>query len=129
MFLFKKVEDLQSYISEKKRENTDFSVGFVPTMGALHKGHLSLIERSILENDYTVCSIFVNPTQFNDVSDLDKYPRTIKEDMHLLEGVGTHCLFLPTVAEVYPPGLKTELDISFGGLETVLEGHFRPGHF
>ena len=129
MFLFKKVKHLQEYFKLVKENKESLTIGFVPTMGALHLGHLSLIERSLSENDYTVCSIFVNPTQFNDVSDLEKYPRTIKKDMQLLEAAGNDILFWPKVSEVYPSGLDTKLNISFGQLETVMEGYFRPGHF
>lgn len=129
MFLFKKVKDLQSYLSKRKLEEPRLSVGFIPTMGALHKGHLSLIERSVSENDYTVCSIFVNPTQFNDNTDLEKYPRTIENDSKLLEKANNNILFWPAVSEIYPPGIDTKLNISFGDLESVMEGHFRPGHF
>lgn len=129
MILFKKEKDLKAFFKRKKTEEPNCTFGFVPTMGALHNGHLSLIKRSISENNYTVCSIFVNPTQFNEKSDLDKYPRTIEKDMALLEEVGTSILFWPSASEVYPPGLKTKLSISFEGLENVMEGYFRPGHF
>ena len=127
MILFKKVKELQAFIYKKKKSGASF--GFVPTMGALHKGHLSLISRSLSENDFTVCSIFVNPTQFNDKADLEKYPRTVEKDIALLEDIGNDILFLPSVGEIYPPKVKTKLSISFGDLVTVMEGHFRPGHF
>ncbi len=103
-------------------------IGFVPTMGALHNGHISLIEESIQKSDITICSIFVNPTQFNDKKDLEKYPRTIEKDILLLERAGCDILFLPAVAEIYPPGYQPrhyELD----DLEKILEGKYRPGHF
>ncbi len=129
MILFKKEKDLKAFFKRKKLEEPKSSFGFVPTMGALHHGHLSLIKRSLSENSYTVCSIFVNPTQFNEKTDLDKYPRTIENDMALLEGMGNSILFWPAASEVYPPGLKTKLSISFEGLENVMEGYFRPGHF
>jgi len=127
MFLFKKVADLQKYLDNKR--DTGNVIGIVPTMGALHEGHLSLIRASKEQSDITVCSIFVNPTQFNEVSDLDKYPRTTGADIDLLTSVDTDVLFLPSVEEVYPPGLDTKLTLDFGGLANVMEGEFRPGHF
>ncbi len=127
MYLFKKVKNLQDFIDQKRKEGK--SVGFAPTMGALHEGHLSLIAASNKDNDLTVCSIFVNPTQFNDTSDLDKYPRTAAKDIELLTKADTDILFMPPVEEVYPPGIETELVLDFGDLTTVMEGFFRPGHF
>jgi len=127
MILFKKVHQLQIYINQLKEDKK--SVGFVPTMGALHNGHLSLIEKAKAENDYVVCSIFVNPTQFNDVSDLEKYPRTAGKDIQLLTSVDTEILFMPSAKEVYPEGLDTTLELNFGDLANVMEGEFRPGHF
>lgn len=103
-------------------------IGFVPTMGALHEGHLSLLKRAKAENDIAVCSIFVNPTQFNDPADLEKYPRMPEADLKLLESAGCDYAFLPTVPEIYPNGPEL-LDINFGKLETVMEGAYRPGHF
>lgn len=97
-------------------------------MGALHAGHLSLITRAKKENDKVVCSIFVNPTQFNDAADLAAYPRTLPEDIALLESVGCDFLFVPSVDEIYPPG-ETPVSFGFGRLETIFEGEFRPGHF
>lgn len=127
MFLFKKVKDLRVYLSSiQEKGNT---IGFVPTMGALHEGHLSLIQQSKAHTDCSVASIFVNPTQFNDASDLEKYPRTTGPDIDLLTSVGTDVLFLPSVSEVYPKGLDTSLTLDFGELATVMEGAFRPGHF
>ncbi len=103
-------------------------IGFVPTMGALHQGHLSLIRQSIDNECFTVCSIFVNPTQFNDKGDLDRYPRTPENDIALLESAGCELLFMPTAEEVYPQGqVITSFDLGY--LETILEGAFRPGHF
>ncbi|MBK6643087.1 MAG: pantoate--beta-alanine ligase [Bacteroidetes bacterium] len=103
------------------------TVGFVPTMGALHAGHVSLVETAKTANDIVVASIFVNPTQFNDPKDLSNYPRTIEADKILLEAAGCDILFLPSVEEMYPtPEL---LDMDFGMLENVMEGAFRPGHF
>ncbi|MFK7808042.1 MAG: pantoate--beta-alanine ligase [Saprospiraceae bacterium] len=129
MFLFKKVNDFKDFVRRKRLENPDCTFGFVPTMGALHQGHISLIKRSVAENNFTVCSIFVNPTQFNEKTDLDNYPRTIENDMALLEKAGNSILLWPSATEVYPPKLKTKLSISFDGLENVMEGYFRPGHF
>lgn len=103
------------------------SIGFVPTMGALHKGHLSLIERAKQENDIVVCSIFVNPIQFNNQDDLARYPRTLEADRLLLEQVGCHLLFAPSEADMYPRPPRTRL--SFGELEHTMEGKYRPGHF
>lgn len=97
-------------------------------MGALHAGHLSLIERAKTENTHVVCSIFVNPTQFNDPADLAAYPRTLPEDIALLESVGCDFLFVPSVTEIYPEG-ESPVHYDFGRLETIFEGEFRPGHF
>lgn len=103
------------------------TVGFVPTMGALHMGHLSLLQQAKSENDIVVCSIFVNPTQFNDPKDLDKYPRPIENDVILLQSVNCDILFLPEVNEMY--GNNEEWAHSFGEIETLWEGAMRPGHF
>ena len=103
-------------------------IGFVPTMGALHEGHISLLKRAKAENEVVVCSIFVNPTQFNDPADLEKYPRMPEADLKLLESAGCDYAFLPSVQEIYPNGLIL-LDLQFGQLETVMEGAYRPGHF
>ena len=105
------------------------SVGFVPTMGALHEGHMSLIERSVNENDVTVCSIFVNPIQFNNKADLEKYPRTPDQDLRLLEKTGCDAVFTPGTEEIYPMGETGNIDFDFGYLDRILEGKFRPGHF
>lgn len=124
------VEELHRVILEtSKRDKKVSSIGFIPTMGALHHGHLQLIKKAQKENEITICSIFVNPTQFNDESDLIKYPRTEKEDALLLESINTDILFLPTVVEVYPNGINEEIKFEFGGLENEMEGAFRPGHF
>lgn len=104
------------------------SIGFVPTMGALHAGHLSLINRAKTENELVICSIFVNPTQFNDAADLAAYPRTLAEDIALLESVGCDYLYVPAVDDIYPVG-ETVKSYDFGRLETLFEGEFRPGHF
>ena len=103
------------------------SVGFVPTMGALHEGHLSLIEQSCRENEITVASIFVNPTQFNSNNDLVNYPRSLDTDIEMLAAAGCNCVFVPSVAEMYPVEDKRIFD--FGMLDKVMEGALRPGHF
>jgi pantoate--beta-alanine ligase len=128
MHLFKNVIDLQAFISAKKRAG--LTIGFVPTMGALHSGHTSLVSDAKQQTDIAVVSIFVNPTQFNQATDLDKYPRTPGADMEML--IKAHCdvLFMPEVAQVYPLDLDVSLKgIHFGPLEQVMEGVFRPGHF
>ena len=127
MLLFKKVAELQQYLQKVSSEGK--TIGFVPTMGALHKGHLSLVNRAKSEASCTVVSIFVNPTQFNDKKDLKKYPRTLGNDIEMLSSVQTNVLFAPSAEEVYPEGLDTSLDLDFGQLATVMEGAFRPGHF
>lgn len=103
-------------------------IGFVPTMGALHLGHISLINRALSKCDVVICSLFVNPTQFNDPKDLEKYPRTEKEDIELLEKAGCHFVFIPSVEEVYPSHIIKK-NFDFSPLDSVMEGRFRPGHF
>lgn len=127
MILYKQKDDIQKRINSLKDEGK--SIGFVPTMGALHEGHLSLIEASRKANDVTVCSIFVNPTQFNDPKDFEKYPVTIESDIAKLTEAGTDILFLPSVNEMYPGGTQTLQHYELGDLETILEGKFRPGHY
>lgn len=127
MYLFKRSTDLKKHLDLVRKSNK--SIGFVPTMGALHAGHLSLIQTARQKNDVVVCSIFVNPTQFNDPKDFEKYPITIEEDIKKLNNVSTDILFLPSVEEMYPEGLESDLHYDFGDLETILEGKFRPGHF
>ena len=119
------VREARSLIARLKNETG--SVGFVPTMGALHTGHLELVRQARSENSIVACSIFVNPTQFNNPEDLARYPRTLEHDSALLESAGCDVLFVPSVAEMYPSPL--DLRIDFGTLETVMEGAFRPGHF
>ena len=127
MTLFKKAADLRKWHdTQKKKENT---VGFVPTMGALHTGHISLIETSKRANPVIISSIFVNPTQFNDPKDFEKYPVTLEKDIAMLEAANCDILFLPSVKEMYPDGLKQTDHYKLGNLETVLDGKFRPGHF
>jgi len=103
------------------------TIGFVPTMGALHEGHLKLIRQAAAENDFVAVSIFVNPIQFNNPDDLAKYPRTLEADLQKLEGTGCRLVFAPSVQEMYPEPDNTEFD--FGQLDKVMEGKFRPGHF
>ena len=105
------------------------SIGFVPTMGALHQGHISLINQSNKHHAVTVCSIFVNPTQFNDVKDFDNYPITLVADIAMLEAANCEILFLPIVAEMYPNGIKNLEHYNLGFIETILEGAFRVGHY
>lgn len=106
-------------------------IGFVPTMGALHKGHISLIDRAKSENDVVICSVFVNPTQFNNASDLTNYPRTIESDVVLLEEAGCDAVFIPSITEIYPdyPQETTFVDVPLAPLNEVMEGAFRKGHF
>ncbi len=127
MIIFKKAADIGIFLQQKRQNNP--KTGFVPTMGALHQGHISLIESACSENDVVVCSIFVNPTQFNDPKDFQNYPITIENDIDLLEKAGCDALFLPAVEEMYPAGLENKKTYALGYLETVLEGRYRPGHF
>lgn len=105
------------------------SIGFVPTMGALHEGHLSLIQNSNQKADITICSIFVNPAQFNQQADFDHYPKTVDDDIQLLKQSNCTILFLPSVEEVYPNGYKSTTTYNLGFIENILEGKYRPGHF
>lgn len=125
MRIFKSIPETTSWIKEQKSGGK--SIGFVPTMGALHEGHLSLLRYSKADNDITVCSIFVNPIQFNNKNDLDKYPRTMETDTGMLEELGCDLLFAPTPEEMYPEPVNKTYD--FGMLDKVMEGAFRPGHF
>jgi pantoate--beta-alanine ligase len=127
MIVFKKSIQLTSHIIRLKAAGK--KIGFVPTMGALHQGHLSLLEQSIQVNEITVCSIFVNPTQFNDARDFRKYPVTIEKDIYMLEKAGTDLMFLPGVEEMYPGGTGDLQHFDIGNLEHLLEGAFRPNHF
>jgi pantoate--beta-alanine ligase len=126
MILFKARSELRLWL-DKQTENGK-TTGFVPTMGALHSGHIHLVEVSKQTADLTICSIFVNPVQFNDPEDFKKYPVSTEKDIELLEKAGTDVLFLPSVAEVYPDATNLE-HYDLGDLETVFEGRFRPGHF
>ena len=113
---------------QRNKEN-GVSIGFVPTMGALHKGHLSLVRKAKKENDLVIVSIFVNPTQFNDKKDLEKYPRTLESDISLLLTARADVVFTPASSEIYPEGDQKGNDIDLGGLDSYMEGAFRPGHF
>lgn len=124
MLLVEAKIELQQKISEFKKNG---KVGFVPTMGALHKGHISLVNKAMKENQVVVVSIFVNPTQFNDPKDLDRYPRTLEPDLKLLKPTGCQLVFAPTVNEMYPE--KDTRKFDFGALGIVMEGKHRPGHF
>lgn len=119
----KELDNLKDRLSESKR-----TIGFIPTMGALHQGHLSLLESSLKENDFSIVSIFVNPTQFNNSEDLRKYPRTEEKDLQILEAAGCDAVFIPDSKTMYPDGEKSE-EFDFDGLEFQMEGSFRPGHF
>lgn len=127
MLVFKQVSDIQQWLGLECRAGN--TIGFAPTMGALHAGHLSLVEAAKQKCDRAVVSIFVNPTQFNDPGDLEKYPRMPEQDIGLLIGAGCDVLFMPPVDEVYPPGVDLAVQLDFGPLEQVMEGVFRPGHF
>ncbi len=125
MKVFSKISETTSYLQEQK--NIGKTIGFVPTMGALHEGHLELMRYAKAENDLLVVSVFVNPIQFNKSSDLEKYPRNLEQDKKLLERVKCDILFAPTVEEMYPEPIIKEYD--FGKLGKVMEGANRPGHF
>ena len=125
MKVFNFIVDIQRFVEEK--HNLGLKVGFVPTMGALHDGHLSLINRAKKDNDIVVSSVFVNPIQFNNPTDLEKYPRTPERDIEKLEQAGCDAVFMPSVDEMYPEKVEDHYD--FGDLERVMEGACRPGHF
>lgn len=125
MHVFQEISPLKAFLHQKKREGK--RIGFVPTMGALHQGHISLINASTEYNDITVCSIYVNPTQFNNPSDLKKYPRTLAADKAMLEDAGCQVLFCPDNTVMYP--VETTLQLHFGRLEKTMEGKHRQGHF
>lgn len=127
MLIIKKAGALAAVLNDRRGQG--YSIGFVPTMGALHPGHRSLIEAARLPNQFIAASIFVNPAQFNDPADFEKYPVTIEKDIEMLEYAGCDLLFLPAVADIYPDGWKNDQHYDLGFLETVFEGPFRPGHF
>ncbi|MBO6124669.1 MAG: pantoate--beta-alanine ligase [Bacteroidaceae bacterium] len=125
MLIIHKISELQSQLQTERQKG--HTIGLVPTMGALHEGHASLVRRSVSENDVTVVSIFLNPTQFNDKSDLERYPRTLEADCQLLEQCGAQIVFAPSVEEIYPePDTRT---FSYPPTDSVMEGAMRPGHF
>lgn len=126
MKVFKTKKELKMYLSEFRSENA--TIGFVPTMGALHKGHLSLLHASSKNNDLSIVSIFVNPTQFNKREDLDNYPRTLEHDLMLLEKNFCDVVFIPSIDEIYTNGVSSQY-FDFDGLENEMEGKYREGHF
>lgn len=125
MIVVETVDKLRAFLAAARAEGK--SIGLVPTMGALHEGHASLVKRSVEENDVTVVSVFVNPTQFNDKGDLERYPRTLDADCALLSSLGANYVFAPSVEEVYPEPDTRVFD--FAPLDKVMEGVYRPGHF
>lgn len=125
MLIINRISDIKAYLREQQKKGK--SVGFVPTMGYLHEGHLSLIRNSSSDNDLTVVSIFVNPTQFGPGEDFSRYPRDLERDTALAESAGTHLLFVPNVDEMYPEGYNTYVEVQ--GLTDILCGSSRPGHF
>jgi pantoate--beta-alanine ligase len=126
MFVFKSIAQLSAHLELRKSEGQE--IGFVPTMGALHQGHLSLIQQSLAHQCYTVCSIYVNPTQFNNAQDFEKYPITIEEDVKKLASAGCHVLFLPSTDEMYGADVAA-IKSDYGSLTNNYEGALRPGHF
>jgi len=127
MIIFKKEQDLRQYLSEQTANGR--VVGFVPTMGALHEGHKSLMTAARASGALVVCSVFVNPTQFNDKNDFEKYPVSVEADIELMINAGCDVAFMPAVQEMYPKGLENGEIYDFGYLDTILEGTQRPGHF
>ena len=125
MIVYRTKTDLTGHLLSLQNEGK--SIGLVPTMGALHQGHMSLVEKAAAENDVVVVTIFVNPTQFNDPSDLDLYPRTLDQDLELLRQLETDLVFVPAVKEMYPDEDTQVFDLD--GLDKVMEGKHRPGHF
>lgn len=128
MHIIKSAKALNHYLNTIREENPKVTVGFIPTMGALHQGHLSLIQSSVKENDISVCSIFVNPTQFGEAKDLDSYPKPIEKDIDLLIKNGCNILFLPDYEDVYPADYKQQT-FDLNNLDFLIEGASRPGHF
>lgn len=128
MKIFSTIEDIKNFVHTQKLNN--HKIGFVPTMGALHNGHLSLVKTAVSENDVVVVSVFVNPTQFNDKKDFDVYPRNQEADAELLKNAGVTALFAPTADSFYTPEeMKSTFQFDFNGLDKVMEGKYRPGHF
>ena len=127
MQTYSEIAPLRAKLAERRTHKE--RIGLVPTMGALHEGHRSLLARSLRDNDHTVCSIYVNPTQFNNPDDLTHYPRTLTQDIALLEELGCHTLFCPNDLTMYPSGQSAHVSMDFGSLDNGLEGRYRPGHF
>ncbi len=125
MQIINNVSDLKNSIEAQKKDNK--CIGFVPTMGALHSGHISLVNKASIECDFIIVSIFVNPTQFNDITDLERYPRTLDADIELLNETACDIVFVPSVETMYPE--PDNRKFNFGSLEAVMEGSSRPGHF
>ena len=125
MNIYKSIEDLQAFVEAERAKG--LRIAFVPTMGALHAGHLSLVRRALSECDRCIVSVFVNPTQFNDPRDLETYPRTLEADSTLLASVGASALFAPEVSTIYPEEDTRTFDV--GAVAEVMEGRYRPGHF
>ena len=127
MIIFKNPDAFHKFLETNRSAKK--KIGFVPTMGAIHAGHISLVEAAKKDNDLVVCSVFINPTQFNDPEDFKKYPITLEKDILLFESAGCEVLFVPSVKDIYPAGTDNLNHYDLGFLETVLEGQFRPGHF
>lgn len=127
MQIIRSVDELIGYVAMQKEHH--HSIGFVPTMGALHAGHISLVERAVADNDSVIVSVFVNPTQFNNPTDLATYPRDEESDIRLLAKAGVNAVFIPTVEEIYPAGQQRDHEFELGSVSEVMEGKFRPGHF
>ena len=127
MDIFSSISELRNMLQSLRNQGK--TIGFVPTMGALHHGHISLLERAKRENDVTVCSIFVNPLQFNDKKDLEKYPRTLEEDIHKLTSSHCNYLFSPSSEDIYSTPESKKIILNLGLLDKVMEGAHRPGHF
>ena len=128
MRIVKTINELISLINELKANNK--TIGFVPTMGALHEGHLTLVRQCVAENEVCIVSVFVNPTQFNNKADLEKYPRNVEKDAQLLEEAGCAYVFAPSAEEMYSTDeLEKTFEFDFGGMDRLMEGKFRPGHF
>lgn len=125
MEVIREIDPLRKFLDKRRKEGK--SIGLVPTMGALHSGHLKLVEASVAETDVTVCSIFVNPTQFNNAEDLKHYPRNIEDDLSKLEAADCQVVFIPSDEEIYKK--QSIIKFSFGYLEEIMEGKYRPGHF
>lgn len=126
MKIIQQNSELQEFLTKNRVNGT---IGFVPTMGALHEGHLSLLKQARTKDDYTICSIFVNPTQFNESSDYEAYPQVLDADIKLLKTLNTDAVFIPSVSEMYPDGTQQIPHYDIGKLDDVLEGEHRPGHF